>query len=208
MESKIAVIFDEEQAVSTFENGDYIGLFEKDEDGWALTAEIPFSIEFGKGLPAARGQIRRIIGELGGCGIIAGKTIGGLPYNELNKMNFRIFELEELLPDTLDSILSDISEIERESKSAEAVGPVETGLAGAYFIDLIEIQAKHPETSSKKALLPFLETVKFHQLKVLCSHTPPWFENYLPQHGFLHRAETLENGKTQVIILPKTCGES
>ncbi|SHH99655.1 Iron only nitrogenase protein AnfO (AnfO_nitrog) [Sporobacter termitidis DSM 10068] len=131
---------------------------------------------------AAIGSVRRdlaaLMDRLAGCRIAAGSTFSGVLYRELDSRGFSIFEVSDFTPGTLDGILRDLEDADAADGAAETPArPVETETPGVYRLDLIRLQEVHPEVTSKRALLEFLETTPFYELRLACTHVPPWIEN-------------------------------
>ena len=57
-------------------------------------------------------------------------------------------------------------EIMEEEEEGKKKSYVEEVKQGEYYFDLIKLQLEDPEVSSKKALLPFIETTAFDALKI------------------------------------------
>jgi hypothetical protein len=83
--------------------------------------------------------------------------------------------------------------------------PQATGQEGRYGIDLIELQKRRPEISSKMALMPFFENTGFDELLVACAHIPPWFEHSLGGMGLRYRALSADDGTQQVCVYHAAC---
>ena len=44
------------------------------------------------------------------------------------------------------------------------------------YLDYLLLEIKHPEITTKKAMLPFFDSTPFFSLTVRLSHLPPWLE--------------------------------
>lgn len=208
MSNKIAVIVNAEKSTSSFENGCKLNLYYKDNNNWQLMKDIDYSLDTNISLSEIRDYIRSVILKLEDCKIVIGKTVSGLPYNVFDRMGFAIFEVENISDALLDEIFSEVEASTNErinSYSKLSTSPVETEINGIYFLNLIELQEKHPEISSKKALQSFISSTPFYRLELICSHVPPWFEGYFPQKKLTYSLEELEKNKYKVTIFKKVC---
>lgn len=208
MSNKIAVIINSESCISSFENGCKLNLYYKDNNSWQLMKDIDYSLDANTSLSEIRDYIRSVILKLDDCKIVVGKTVSGLPYNIFDRMGFAIFEVENISDSILDMIFSDVEASTNErinSSSKLSTSPIETEIKGIYFLNLIELQEKHPEISSKKALQTFISSTPFYQLELICSHVPPWFESYFPQKKLTYSLEELEKNKYKVTVCKKIC---
>jgi len=147
---------------------------------WEMCRIIPFSLQSAKGLPGMREYMKEVLNFLGECRTFVGLSIIGLPYFELEKAGFTIWEMAGFPSNILDSILE-----------AEAAAKLNTSpeikiiipkpepkevTPGCYSISLKEIQNCNGMVTSKQILLPLLEKMAFKSLEIICSHIPPWLE--------------------------------
>ena len=214
MIKKIATIVNDSKIITSFQEGTTIIIYYKDIESWKVQNEISYSLNSNISLSDIRDYIRTVILRLEDCKIIIGKTISGLPYNILDRMGFEIFEVESI-SDSLsisDFLLEDIySEVQGYENKKDAfllkvpTSPQQTAIPGVYFLNLIELQEKHPEISSKRALQDFFTSTPFYKLQLICSHVPPWFETFFPTKKLTFSTEELENNKYQVTIYKKVC---
>ena len=159
-------------------------------------------------LAEARARMRAFISSLGGCRTIIGRNISGIPYNLLDQSGFRIFEAERLFPALLDEIGEQAQHAARdEPPGSVPMLPQEEDKPGVYTFDLAAAMAAHPDLTSKKALLPFFDTIPFVELRLYCKHFPPWFHRYCPEHGLAYTQETLGDGVRVTITRASCTGE-
>ncbi|PYG84817.1 Fe-only nitrogenase accessory protein AnfO [Ruminiclostridium sufflavum DSM 19573] len=180
MSNKIAVILNSKKELIHFEEGSCITVYNKSGSSWKAENTVSYSLD-SLDISDIRDCIKAVIPELNSCKIIIAKTISGIPYIVFDRAGFAIFEAASLSDSLLDEILSDVEEASKKKSFSTAelnTSPIETEIPGIYFLNLIELQEKHPEISSKKALQGFIENTPFDKLEVICSHIPPWLENY------------------------------
>lgn len=135
-------------------------------------------------VPESVGKIRqetkRRIEIIAPCTTIAAVELSGIPYAVFDLAGFRIFTITNVRDDILDGILEDIFEAETERYAngfdGRKLAPTETDEPGYFYLDLIALQAASPDISSKMALEDFLQNTPFMELKLRCSHIPPWLE--------------------------------
>ncbi len=208
MLKKIAVILNEAGKLTAFERGAVLTVFSKENNVWSVVNEIRYSLDLTSNISDIRNSIKAILLQLEDCKVIIGETITGLPYNILDRLGFEIYEAQSVS----DSLLEEINnELETEAahytplSSEVPTVPVETSEQGVFFLNLIMLQEKRPEISSKKALQPFFETCCFYRLDLICSHIPPWFDVTLPQKRLTYSVEELEKNQLKVSIIKKVC---
>lgn len=210
MARKISVIINGNNELSAFESGTSLLVFSPVEKVWQAVDEIKYRFNTASSVSEIRDSIRTTILKLEDCRTIIGKTVTGLPYNILERMGFEIFEADVLSERLLEEIDRELQADSAKAAEADSVhatptSPVPTLTTGVYHLNLIELQEKYPEISSKKALQSFIETTPFYKLEVVCSHIPPWFDAILPQKRMTYTVEELDTNKLKVSIFKKVC---
>lgn len=183
-------------------------VYTKEKSIWRESEPIAFKPDLSDGIAIIRESITSIIGKFNTCNIIITKSLTGLPYQIFDQAGFIICESENFDLALLDAIQSDLISIDEETKADELLlsnTPAETDEPGYYFIDLIKVQKKHPEMSSKMALLPFLKESPFYTLEVVCDHIPPWFDHKFPEMNLSYlvqnNTEQNKNDSAQHVII-------
>lgn len=207
MNNSVALIMQDCTISNSFIEGTHIFIYTKHDDKWSITKKVPIKIDFSLGMIVLREQVRNLAIELGECNIIAGKELQGIPYSVFDRMGFHIFDITEFNEETLNAILFDIltgDELERMRKETiEKAKPVETSTPGIYFLDLIALQEKFPEVSSKKALQNFFKEIPFLELELVCSHLPPWINEF----GYEIAPRPYQENKVKATIRNKFCNK-
>jgi Fe-only nitrogenase accessory protein AnfO len=204
MEIKIAA-FTCEGALSSIEDCTDVLLFEKQNGVWIMTKQFSFRLEGGN--PAEiRDSVRSLILELGNCSMVVSTSIAGIPYYVFDRMGFSVFEANLLSCELLDDLLREVELEQRHIREeGTATEPVPLDDEGRWFMDLISLQEKHPEISSKQALRPFLQKKNFFELKLLCTHFPPWMELDISTMHLGYAIESNKNGQLEVVISHILC---
>ncbi len=203
MSNKIAIIVNSESELTNFEEGSSIMLYNKLNDTWQIEDIIRYSLAPLSSISDTRDCVKTVISNLKDCKIIIAKTMSGIPYIIFDRMGFAIFETTAISNIILDDILSDVEEYSNKKilTSVElSPSPVETEIPGVYFFNLIELQQKHPEISSKKALKAFIENAQFSKLEIICSHLPPWLGSYFSPKKLTYIMEELDMNSYKVCI--------
>lgn len=205
-----------EIAVYVGENGETTSLYEKGkivvyrkmQGKWKVVDEKCFFLEKGLGIRELREKMREAVSFLGKCRVFVGLSVSGVPYFELEKHNFSIWEFGGKPLKFLDYILEKEEELQEEKAGLEKSGlppaPVEV-LPGCYSISIKEIQEGNTGITSKQALLPFLRGRGFYSLEVLCNHVPPWLEAELAGGGFTWEARVTGHKEIEVRIFKGCC---
>lgn len=204
----MAVFCDDTGCLARFEAMTNFVFYTKADDGWGKSDRVPFSCDLSGGLASIRENISQMLGAFNECRIIIAQSITGIPYQIFDRSGFIICESETFDLELLDAIQADLlnqEEIAKEDARLLARTPEETDVPGYYRFDLTQVQQKHPELSSKKALLPFLKETPFYALEVVCDHIPPWFEQQLPKMQLQYRVENNSNSAQHVVITHMLC---
>lgn len=204
MLNKIAIIVNSKNELTNFEEGSSIMLYNKlNDDTWQVEEIISYSLVPLASIPDTRDCVKTVISNLKDCKIIIAKTMSGIPYIIFDRMGFAVFEASSISDSIFEGILSDVKEY-LSNKSLASIEipttPVETEIPGVYFINLIELQIKHPEISSKKALKSFIENTHFSKLEIICSHLPQWLEYYFASKRMTYIMEELDKNRCKVYI--------
>lgn len=160
------------------------------EGTWQPVERIEFALDLSSGdLGEIRTQMRVLFERLGACRIVVGARMAGLVYQILDRWGFSIFEAGTISDALLDSVLSDVREASQAPEDETPAAPVALDSHGTWFLDLIRLQGSRPDVSSKMALRNFLARGDFTELKLRCSHVPPWFDREFPSLGLSYMAE-------------------
>ncbi len=205
MQKTIAVILDENNHLTGITDARKLSVYHKSGEDWTKQKEIILPELFQGGMADIRKKLGGVIGELDDCKIIAGKSVTGLVYNTLSSAGFIIAEIDEFKPAVLDGLYSDIlNEINALHREAELsnipTAPVETGIKGNYFFDFGLLKNSGLPYSSKTTILPFLNSVRFNQLEILCDHVMPWFDPEMKKRNLLYTVTETGNGKISILV--------
>jgi predicted Fe-Mo cluster-binding NifX family protein len=178
---EIAVFVNSKAELCHFFAAERFVVYEKKTGVWSVAAEADFT----KLTPSTPAETRKnteaLLLLLEGCDILAGGGITGIPFAVFDRAGFRIFEIGAVNDETLDGIIDELAEAKAAQAEKAAVvenaRPLETATPGIYALDLIALQSKYPEISSKMAMRDFLEKTPFMELHLKCRHVPPWLEN-------------------------------
>ena len=183
-------------------------VFTRTAEGWALQDEIPWQLH-PDSAAGVRDQVRTLVLELGDCRIVAAQRMSGLIYHVFDRMGFAIFEADAIGDSLFDAMAADVDAAAHPPEGSDDVtGPTPLGEPGRWFLDLIALQANHPEISSKRALRDFLrENRNLYELTLVCSHIPPWLAAELPPLRLGYRSEPDGDGKLRVTIFRLLCKE-
>lgn len=207
MPDDIAVFVGENGETASLHEKGKIVMYRKRQGKWKVIDEKDFFIGQGLGIKDLREKMREVVSFLGKCRVFVGLSVSGVPYYELEKHSFRIWEFEGKPLNFLDFVL----EKEEEIKEAKPDDCTETGkppapleiLPGCYRISLKEIQEGNTGVTSKQVLIPFLRGGRFYSLEVLCNHVPPWLEAELAGGGFAWEARVAGRKEVEVRIFKR-----
>lgn len=204
----MAVFQDDTNRIARFDEMTNFVFYTRKDSNWQKSDEIPCKPDLSGGMAAIRENIHQMINVFNNCRIIITKSLTGIPYQVFDKAGFIICESKDFDLELLDTIQSDLVKIDSETKKDELLlsnTPKETALPGHYFIDLTQVQKKHPEMSSKMVLLPFLKDTPFYSLEVVSDHIPPWFEHKLSELNFSYTIQNKNDSAQHVIITHIVC---
>ncbi len=210
MPKDIAVFVDKNGSATSLNESGKLIVFRKKMGKWNAIREKDFSLANTSEMKELRRKMGEALFFLQGCKTIVGSSIVGIPYFELEKSNFSIWEYEGKALEILDYVLEREEEAEGQ-KAADGEIKVQTAPAeyapGYFRISLKEIQEGGTGITSKQALLPFLRKGRFYLLEVLCSHIPPWLEAELTINNLACEFEKTGEGDVKISISKKCCNE-
>jgi len=202
----ISVYMKEGGTMASYYEAEKISLFDRQRGVWQEISSFPVRLGHSADVQELLRETGRIIDRLGDCRIIAGKKLLGVPYAEFDRHGFFIFEISSFGPRVFNGILEDIEADREEADTKEKIireaRPVETSVAGVYYLDLVELQTDCPEVSSKQAMKEFFEKTPFIELHLICRHIPPWLENM----GLDIQTQKTGDGNFKAKISKKQCG--
>jgi len=195
---KAVVFYNQDKKMDDFYQCCGYSIYEKEQEKLIKTEEIVFEPIVPSSPAVVRTKVNELITGLGDCKTAAFGSISGIPYTAFDMAGFCIFQLTDNNTESIEGLLKELRQFQEEQSKASQVKafPEETGVEGVYYFDLVRAQEKNPELSSKKALFPFFESTPFVELKVMCTHIPPWLEK---DERFLIRTEKTAAGQLAVI---------
>jgi Fe-only nitrogenase accessory protein AnfO len=217
MDNRIAVFLnDKEETTSLTEEG-IIKIYFKEKTKWQIYKESPFSMDKCNGIKSVRERSLKLIEILEECRIFVASEIIGVPYNILDSRGFDLWEIEGVPEEFLDYVLEEslrekLSNEEQQkskqlSQQLSQLGvidkPIETDKKGCFYLNLKNLQETKSGVSSKQALLPFLTKYTFSELELLCSHVPPWIENFVKEFHFKLDVIKIKSNEYKVVIHTK-----
>ncbi|MFA5384524.1 MAG: Fe-only nitrogenase accessory AnfO family protein [Eubacteriales bacterium] len=211
MSKDIAVCIGENGEIASMYEQSKIVVYSKSRDKWNVVKEKDFVLEKSLSIKELRKKMAHLLEFLNGCKIFVGLSIIGIPYFELEKSLFSIWEFKGKPEEILEYVLKKEEELEKEiekeashEENSIQYIPVEI-TSGCYYISIKEIQENDTGVTTKQALLPFLKKAEFHSLEVRCSHVPPWLEAEIAIGSVSGEVEKISNVETKIIITPKCC---
>ncbi len=200
---EIAVLTGQNGATAPVQAEGVIQVYKHSCNIWELRRSIPFALQSACGLKAMRDYMQTVIELLGECRTFVGLSVNGLPFFEMEKAGFTIWEMEGAAPDLLDTILEETNAEKESSPPLNIVlynpEPREVS-PGHYFISLKEIQNCNGMITSKQILIPLLKNKQYQKLEILCLHIPPWLELKMISGEIDGTIEKISSTETRVTI--------
>ena len=196
MTERIALTVNSDNRLSPFPESGYVKILQKTSADWQTEKMLPINLQV-KSTDELRMRIRNLVNEMPECKILLSAGISGIPYHVFDKMGFAIFEAPAVSDSLLNDIIKDVV-ISKDELAADSLiprAPVEIA-DGCYYLDYLLLESKHPEITTKKAMLPFFDSTPFFSLTVRLSHLPPWLEN-----GEYAKRYDISNKKSDNVVL-------
>ncbi|GEB77796.1 Fe-only nitrogenase accessory AnfO family protein [Sporolactobacillus inulinus] len=174
------VVFSSENGLCPFKMADQLIVYEKIEKRWVINRKIKMNNQQPRSIRAQRKYVEELLPLIYDCKILVGKEISGIPYVVFDKAGFHVFQVNQLSDEQFEAIIREIHSIESDNAVKKEIlkkaVPVPTENKDVYFLDLVKLQKRFPEVTSKQALKPFISQTPFLELHLYCKHTPPWIE--------------------------------
>lgn len=199
---EIAVLVDQNGITAPIQESCSIQVFKQSCNTWEMCRSMPFCLQSAQGLNAMRNYMQKVIDFLGECRTFAGLSVIGLPFFELEKAGFTIWEMDDSAVNVLDRIL----EAEAEPTPSPQLNivvrkPVPREISpGRYSISLKEIQNCNGMVTTKQVLFPLLANKQINHLEIICTHIPPWLEVKILGGEIEGTIEKVSLTETRVII--------
>ncbi|MBP2653958.1 MAG: anfO [Firmicutes bacterium] len=207
MVREIAVFCDAGGLTAALGEPGKITVFSRWQGSWKAAREKECFLDPRGGLKELRRQMAEAVVFLSDCRIFVAAAVTGVPYYELEKAGFSIWEYSGEPLGYLDQVWAR-EEKDTLAEKQPAVKPVlasPTEIAPGHFsISLKEIQQKNAGVTSKQVLLPFINRGHFKVLEVSCNHIPPWLEMALNGEAYSYTTERVSPNEVRVKI-SKVC---
>ncbi len=176
MVGDIAVFTNEQRETASLYQPGKITVYHKLPANWEILREQNFCLNRDSGILGLRKSMNEALKFMQQCRIFVASSVVGVPFFELEKSGYSIWEFAGKPPEFLDYIWQQEAQArQQENNQVKIPSPFET-TPGSYQISLNEIQGQNYGISTKQALLPFLRKAEFRNLEVRCRHVPPWLE--------------------------------
>jgi Fe-only nitrogenase accessory protein AnfO len=202
---EIAVLLDKEgQTIEIGEQGKVV-VYHRECGVWQISREQQYDISH-TSLGQIRNNMRELLIFLDGCKVFAAKSVTGVYYYELEKVEVHVWEFTGKPAEFLDYIVQNEELEAGKADNKTKVVPAPQEIAdGRYYISIKDIQESNTSITSKQVLLPFLQRGTFYSLEILCSHVPPWLENQLLMGKLESEVTKLNNKEVKVVIMKACC---
>ncbi|MDR3271399.1 MAG: hypothetical protein LBT32_07845 [Peptococcaceae bacterium] len=191
---EIGVLMDQEGHVATLESGGFIVVYAVEAGRIVKEREKEYISAAHAGASAIRESLKELSTWLGACRVLVVREVNGIYFTVLEGLLFNMWEMSGQPRDFLDYIYkSELAEREKAQRPEKIYAPVEKGRQ-VYFIDLEAVLNSDSGVTSKKVLLPFLNTESFKKLEVKCGHVPRWFANELEPLKLKSQTEKTDDG--------------
>jgi len=152
-----------------------------------------------------RNALKEIVITLGDVKIIVASELSGIAFSIFEGAGYEIFTASGESMVVIDQVKKEIEEAEKviveNPRSANIQLYIKRGMnRGDYFLNLIELLAENPNSTTKSVLIPYLKEGDFTRFDVVCGHIPPWFDKQFPEMGLAYETVNVLPDKKTVRI--------
>lgn len=208
MTNEIAVFLGETGTTGELTELGELIIFARRQKKWQPLRKMKFSLADCRNIRELRERMAAVRNFLAECKIFVGRSISGVPFFELEKAKVNVWEFSGAPVTFLDYVWAEEVAAKRQAaeqpKTTTVPEPTDLG-NGCYEISLIEVQENSSQITSKQILLPFLAKKTFYELRILCSHVPPWLELDLTIGRLTGKIEALSDQGFAVTVIREVC---
>lgn len=202
----VGAYVDSQGMLSDFTEAAHICRFENPQGVWQCTLQFAFQMPPNAGLPEAKVHLRDMVSRLERCDAFLLRELRGLPRVTLEELGICVAqghgEVTAALV-TADRSGAWLATREAPKENEEVPAPLGDPQSGCYAINIVELLSSGSRHVSRDILIPFIETVSFHRLTIVCDHIPRWFAMELPQLGVTVNSIQQESPQSLVTIVLK-----
>jgi len=198
------------KVVDFFEPGS-LRLYENVEGNWVVVQETPLALRDDMSLSVLKETLQETVARLGKAKVFLARELRGVLRVFLEELEYRVWKssgpLEVQLSDAVRQELEAVAA--QEALDAELPQPEALGDPGEghYHFDLLARLSEGGCHVSRDMLMPFLETVPFARLDVVCDHVPRWFPVELPELGLEALVPEADPGSVMTVTVVPASGE-
>jgi len=202
--AEVAAVVGPDGLTAPLNSGGKVAVWSRDQGVWSEVRASQFTLEGSCGLKEMRERMAELIGFLGPCRLLVVRSASGVPFFEMEKAGFTVWEIPGRPEGFLDQVLIEEERVAAEAAVVETEVPIpkpREESPGEFAISIKDVQKCRPELSSKKVLQSFIRSGKFKTLTIECDHVPPWIEMERPTVGFT--MESTRSGGVCTVKLTK-----
>nr|WP_320133486.1 Fe-only nitrogenase accessory protein AnfO [uncultured Holophaga sp.] len=205
---KIACHIGDDGDLADFFQPGRLHVFAQDGGAWVSQGEFPIDLGDACGIAALKERLRSAIQPLDSPVFLL-KDLRGVFRALLEEFGFRVLTSKGSLQEQLSDAAVQDREAREAQEAADSALPAPTLLSdGHYQFDLFSLLQAGDCHASRDMLLPFLETVTFQSLEVICDHVPRWLGQELGELGMVFTApEGVRPGETMTVRITPAEGE-
>jgi Fe-only nitrogenase accessory protein AnfO len=202
---KIAVAENSEKKTgSIFEPG-FIACFSDESGAWSQIDRFENTVHEAETIAGVRNELKEIVKKLADTRILVAAELSGVAFSIFEGAGYEIFTADAETSAVLDKIKQEMEEAEKRReenpRSANIQLYIKRGMnRGDYFLNLIELLAENPQSTTKSVLIPYLKEGDFTRFDVVCGHIPPWFDREFPAMGLAYETVNVLPDKKTVRI--------
>lgn len=206
---RIAVHLNDRQEPCDFFESGRVCVFEGDHSDWVLCTEFALQVTQQLTLHEMKQVFLHKMEDVRECKDFIVHEQRGIFRVFLEDLGFRVWEsTDKQIAEQLNEVACLQACTPDSCEPCLYPKPVGDPAAGVYRVNLIELMSQGVPLVSREILIPFLETMPFARLEVICDHAPRWFAQELSSLGAKIRSDDPINDRLdRMIVLAPDKGE-
>lgn len=204
---KIAIFVDKFGRVLPFFSTGVVEVYSDESGYWKCIRQVPMVFGSEPSMNEVLRNVRMLISEFDGCDLLVVENVQGIANSYLSDFHIGVWKFKGLFLD--ESLLNHIKQevgkaIAEQEQNRIVAAPTLVGKEedAVYELDLATLIDCDASLSSKSVLIPFLQSVNFRELIIICRQSPKWLEQSMELFQLSSIVDEMGDGILCLTLIP------